>query len=214
MSSKPVPINIISKVCRSVCRIEINDDRVSCFATGFFLKVSDSLKYLITVYHVIKQDSINKNITLEIWNKKIMRLMANGRFIKYFQSPLDITAIEIKELDSIYKDIEFLDLDYNFIKNGYKIYKGLDIFSIYYQYGREAVTSSGRIIEIDPDPSFPEFSHNIPTSQGSTGCPIILLNDNVNLIKVIGIHKEKDAKKKIGRASFIGEIINEINRTN
>ena len=53
-----------------------------------------------------------------------------------------------------------------------------------------------------------EFDHNIATDKGSSGCPIILLNNNINMIQVIGIHKEGDKKNKINGGTFIGEIFN------
>ena len=55
-----------------------------------------------------------------------------------------------------------------------------------------------------------EFDHNISTEPGSSGCPILLLSDNINSIKVIGIHKNGDKKNKINGGTFIGEIIKEI----
>ena len=94
--------------------------------------------------------------------------------------------IEIKESDEIYNDIEFLDYDLNYTKNGYSIYKDIDVFSVEHANGKDASFASGRIINIYEC----EFDHNIPTDNGSSGCPIILLNDNINLIQVIGIHKE------------------------
>ena len=42
-----------------------------------------------------------------------------------------------------------------------------------------------------------EFKHNIPTDSGSSGCPIILLNNNINLCQVIGIHKEADLSENV-----------------
>ena len=51
----------------------------------------------------------------------------------------------------------------------------------------------------------------MPTEHGSSGCPILLLNSNVNFIQVIGIHKKGDSESGINRGTFIGEIINEIN---
>ena len=53
-----------------------------------------------------------------------------------------------------------------------------------------------------------EFDHNIATDKGSSGCPIILLNNNINLIQVIGIHKEGDKINKINGGTFLGEIFN------
>ena len=35
----------------------------------------------------------------------------NDHYIKYFVKPKDITVIEIKEEDELYKDIKFLNFD-------------------------------------------------------------------------------------------------------
>ena len=58
------------------------------------------------------------------------------------------------------------------------------------------------------------FYHNISTANGSSGSPIILLNRNINVILVIGIHKDADMKQRINGRTFIGEIINELNKIN
>ena len=79
------------------------------------MKISDSLKFLFTNYHVINQDLINDNIEIEIWNNEKMNLDLSQRYIKYFEKPEDVTIIEIKEEDKIYKDIKFLDCDLNYL---------------------------------------------------------------------------------------------------
>ena len=115
-----------------------------------------------------------------------------------------MAIIEIKEKDEIYNDIIFLDYDYNGIHKGYSIYKEVDVFSIEHPNGKDASCASGMIINIFEY----EFDHNIATDKGSSGCPIILLNNNINMIQVIGIHKEGDKKNKINGGTFIGEIFN------
>ena len=199
LGKKPIPLNTINKILKSICKIIIKEEGNTKCGTGFFMKVSDNLKYLITCHHIINQEMNNKNIELEIWNKKIMKLTFDERF-KYFQKSLDITAIEIKEKDNIYEDVIFLDYDSNNIK-GYSIYKNEDIFSIYY-YNGEPICSSGTILDINDY----EFHHNTDQRVGSSGSPIISLNN----FKVIGIHKGSDNDKKINYATFIGEIIKEI----
>ena len=106
----------IIKTFKSICKIIIKREGNTICGTGFFMKVSDNLKYLITCHHIINQEMNNINIELEIWNKKIMKLTFDERF-KYFQESLDITAIEIKEKDNIYEDVIFLDYDSNNIKD-------------------------------------------------------------------------------------------------
>jgi len=199
---RPISIDIANHVKRAICKIIIENNRKKSFGTGFFMNISNSLKCLITNYHVINPEVINSNIDIEIWNQKIMKLNLNNRNIKYYEKPKDITTIEIDDKDKIYNDIIFLNYDSNYIKNGYKIYKNVDIFSIEHPLGDNAVCASGRIINIDEF----EFDHNISTDNGSSGCPIMLLNNSINLIQVIGIHKNSDIETNLNGGTFIGEI--------
>jgi hypothetical protein len=98
-----------------------------------------------------------------------------------------------------------LRYDSNYL-NGYDIYKNIDVFTIQYPFGEYASSASGLILNIYDF----QFDHNIPTEEGSSGCPIILLNSNINLLQVIGIHKNTDIDKKVNGGTFIGEIINQI----
>ena len=206
---KGVPIPIINKVYNSICKIIIQKGEITSYGTGFFMKVYDLVKYLITNFHIINPAVMNNNnIEIEIWNKKRIKLTPNNRIVKYFDRPRDITIIEIKKDDEIYDYIEFLDYDINYIKNGYQMYKNIDVFSIAHPFGKDAVCASGSIINIFNN--F-EFNHNISTDTGSSGSPIILLNNNPNSIQVIGIHKNSDEKLKLKGGTFIGEIFKEIN---
>ena len=73
--------------------------------------------------------------------------------------------IEINESDNIYKEIKFLDYDTNCV-----MYENVDIFSNEHPLGDDAECASGRIINKNEY----EFEHDIPTDNGSSGCPIIL----------------------------------------
>ena len=201
---KPIPVKIVNKVMKSICKITIKTRKGILYGTGFFLNYSKSLKCLITNYHVINPNLENENIIIEIHNKETMKLHLENRLTKYIKKPKDITIIEIKESDNIYKDIEFLDYDFNYINKGYSIYENVDIFSIEHPYGDDASCASGKIIKINEY----EFDHDVPTDNGSSGCPIILLNNNINFIQVIGIHKEGNYLKKLNCGTFIGEILN------
>ena len=210
---KPIPMNIAIKVMKSICKITIKEKNGNIsYGTGFFMNISNSLKYLVTNYHVINPTIINNKIELEIWNQEKMKLnlAEPNRNIKYFEKPKDITVIEINNGDNIYKDIEFLNYDNNYVNYGYKIYKNVDVFSIQHPCGNNAACASGTIINIYES----EFDHNISTDNGSSGCPIILLNNNINLIQVIGIHKNADIETKLNGGTFIGEIFNELNSDN
>jgi hypothetical protein len=211
--NKFVPVKITNLVLKCVCKINIKRNGGNIFGTGFFMKMNNYSKYLVTNYHVISENSINEYIEIEIHNGKRMNLNLNNRDIKYFPKPKDITIIELKNYDDIYNDIELLDYDTNYITKGYKIYKGSYIFTIEYPYGEDPSSASGKILNIMDDY---EFEHNIPTDSGSSGCPIILLNNNINLCQVIGIHKEADLRKNVNCGTFIGEIfnVNVINNNN
>ena len=74
------------------------------------MKITDTLKCLITNNHVLDQETINSKVELEIWNSKKILLNTNDHYIKYVK-PKDITVIEIKEEDELYKDIKFLNFD-------------------------------------------------------------------------------------------------------
>jgi len=205
---KPIPIKIVIKVMKSICKITIEKkDGKTSKGTGFFLNCGDSMQCLITNYHVLNPYSDNEDISIEIHNKKIMKLKYKNRFTKFKDKPKDMAMIEIKKSDVIYKDIEFLDYDYNCVKSRYSTYKDVDVFSIEHPNGEDASCASGTIIKINGY----EFTHNISTDKGSSGCPVILLNNNINLIQVIGIHRGGDKKNKINAGTFIGEIINNNN---
>ena len=199
-----IPIEITNKVSKSVCKIKIRKkgSKDCDYGTGFFMNLNNSKKYLFTNYHIISEKIINEEIEIEIHNHKKMNLKLNNRYIKYFPEPIDIAIIEIKETDEIYNDIILSDYDMNY-KRGYEFYEDSDVFSLEYPYGKNVVNASGKIKHIDNY----EFDHTIPTDYGSSGCPIILLNiNNINMIKVIGIHKSADYEDNINQGTFVGEI--------
>ena len=142
---KSVSLEITSKAMKSICKIIIKNNEGNDYGTGFFMKINDNQKYLITNNHIICQNTLNKDIEIEIYNNKKMKLNFNNRNIKYFPKPKDITIIEIKNNDSIYNDIEFLDYDYNY-KKGYEIYKNVRIFTIEHPLGKSVHSTIGRII--------------------------------------------------------------------
>ena len=59
-----------------------------------------------------------------------MRLNFINRFNKYIERLKDISIIEIKESDEIFKDIKFLDYDLNY-QNGYALYIKMLMFLLY-----------------------------------------------------------------------------------
>ena len=206
LGHKPIPMKIANQIMNSICKITIKKEGGIIYGTGFFMNISDSQQYLITNFHIINPSVINEDIEIEIWNHKKMHLNIINRDIKYIKKPKDITIIEIKKTDPIFNDVYILDYDTTYINKGYKIYKNTDIFSIEHPYGDDASCASGTVVEINDY----EFEHNVATDNGSSGCPILLLNTNINLVKVIGIHKNADIEKNINCGTFIGEIFKEI----
>ena len=202
-----VPIDIINKARKSVCKITIKGNKGEIFGTGFFMKISDKEKYLVTNNHIISQNNINDNIEIEIHNHRKMKLNTNNRKIEYFSKPIDITIIEIRKSDEIYNDILFLDYDSNFNK-GYYIYQNVPIFLIHHPNGQKAENASGIIVNVNDF----EFDHGISTKNGSSGSPIMLCTQNENSIQVIGIHKEAYRDKNLNSGTFIGEIFNNENK--
>ena len=199
---RPISLKIANKVLESICKITVKKNGGTSYGTGFFMNYSDSLKCLMTNYHVINPGVEKENIEIEIHNNKKMKLKFENRKTKYLKRPEDIAMIEIKESDEIYKYISFLDYDLNCTKSRYSKYKGQDVFSIEHPYGEDASSASGTIVEVYEN----TFDHNISTDSGSSGCPIILLTNNINLLQVIGIHKEGDKIHNINGGTFIGEI--------
>ena len=197
---RQVPLNVVNNFPKSICKITFtnNEDQKS-YGTGFFM-IYESLKCLISVYHVINENLINKSIEIEIFNNEKFNLDLQSRFIKFFKQPKDISIVEIKDSDGI-KDIEYLNYDKN-NKEGYSQYKGMEVLSLGYPNGGDLSIGSGKIININGY----EFEHNIPIEEGSSGSPIILFN----LEKVIGIHKHGDLEKRVNVGTFIGEIFDEI----
>ena len=195
---------IIDKYQKSLCRINIKVKGENRMATGFFMNIDNSKKYLITAYHSINEKVINDDIRLEIYNKNIMVLKPENRDIKFFKKK-DITIIEIKETDEIFKYIKFLYYDSNYIY-GYKIYLEKKVLCIQVSFGEIPYISIGKIINID---NF-KFEHNISIEKGATGSPIALLNENSEEILVIGIHKEASIYKQVG--TFIGEIFYDLEK--
>ena len=117
MGHRQVPLNVAHKFSKSICKITFtnNEDQKS-YGTGFFM-IYESLKCLISVYHVINENTKNKSIEIEIFNNEKFNLELKSRFIKFFKQPKDISIVEIKDSDGI-KDIEYLNYDKN-NKEGY-----------------------------------------------------------------------------------------------
>ena len=199
LNHKPISSDKLLLLLKSVCKIICKNKTQTKYGTGFFI-IYNSLKSLITNYHIISSDLVRNDIIIEIYNKKKINLKLdnNNRYYKFFQQPKDIAIIEIKDSDGINQDIRYFDYDYNY-KKGYSQYRELDVIGIGYPFGEDAVYARGKIIKVNDF----KFVHDIPTQIGTSGSPIILLNT----LKVIGIHNNGS-----NEGTFIGIIFNEINK--
>ena len=194
---KRISKKIIDEASKSICKISF----LKANGTGFFLWTPfNEAKFLITNYHVINREILNKNIsiTLEIYNKKIFTLnLANFQNNIQFFEKLDITVIQINSLENLCQNVIFLEVDMNYI-NGYNNYLNEDVFSLGYPFGNDIDFSRGEITKI----SEKFFYHNCDTDDGYSGCPIILTSNK----RVIGIHRGGLTKKKINYGTFLGTI--------
>ena len=195
-----IPLSVINKVSKSICKIFYKENDKDINGTGFFMLLNNNVKRLITNYHVINENIDNINIIL--YNNKKIKINLKKRYYGFYQD-LDITIVDIEDVNEIIKNIEFLDYDLNYIK-GYNQYINIDLFTLEYPKN-EIEVASGKIIKIINNN---EFIHTIDTDYGSSGCPIILSNT----LKVVGIHKAGDKNEKINYGTFIGEIINKSNQ--
>ena len=210
--AKKIPLKILNEISKSICKIIVMDSEKNknWNATGFFLQLQKErvLNLLITNNHVIPQEMIDSKdiiaIILENGNEQIIELNNKERFIKSFNPPIDITAIEILDKDEINNNIKYLSYDLNY-EEGYNQYINADIFSLQHPLGNDIECASGKIIKISSNNNF-EFIHTIDTDKGSSGSPIILVGNS----RVVGIHKANIKNNKNNKGTFIGVLLNEI----
>ena len=200
-----IKIKQITEASKAICKISIEMNGKKGHATGFFMKVllsNNIYRFLVTNYHVISEQLINKKIEIELHNKETVYLKLDLKNIHFFDGQLDVTVIQISDdLYEILEIVDFLDCDMNYL-NGYDQYKNQGVFALGYPFGQEIVNSVGKISEINVY----EFCHNIATDRGSSGSPVLLLNNS----KLIGIHKQGNYIKEINEGTFIGIIIDKL----
>ena len=182
---------IVDQMEKCVCKIKIEYLQ----ATGFFCKIpfpdkDQMLPVLITNNHAINEQILyqnNSKISLYIKNEQnIKQLNLNNRK-KYTNLEYDITIIEIKQYDNINNFLELDDIINEGILNNdngvNNEYLDSTIYLMQYAEGRLGV-SFGVINNIYEDKKY-KFVNNCNTKAGSSGSPILNLNN-----KVIGMHKE------------------------
>jgi V8-like Glu-specific endopeptidase len=126
--------------------------------------------------HILEDETENKDISIKIDNSRI----------RYTNSEIDITIIEIKEADNINDYLELDDIIINdILNNDNKTYNFWyeTIYIIQYPKGELSV-SYGTLDAINEDKKY-NFNHKCKAEIGSSGSPILNLNN-----KVIGILKD------------------------
>jgi len=178
-----IPESISDKLYNSIVRIEFYNVE----ATGFFMKFkinNKEMKCLFTCFHVISDNDINKEITIDIYfgkkgkeHHRTIELEKDLRFMKAYEKK-DVTLIEIIDNDRI-SESKYLtpDFDYEYCYQNYLFEKFY--LAGYPQNHFERCISSGIIIGINNY----HFYHVLDTRHGSSGSPIVN-----NKLDVIGIN--------------------------
>ena len=199
---------------KSLCKIYINDNiRASGFCCLIpLINKKTKIPVLIGNNHLLREENltIGKKILLEYNENKKYILIIDKNTRIYSSQEYDITIIEMKNYNDISNQLIFMDIDEdifndeNFIvKNFYKA-KAYILQYAKPTYGNEYDKKGGYILKknIEEFTKDKEYSikegdiiikdeknimHNIPTSPGAGGGPII----SHNKFKVIGCHKGK-----------------------
>jgi len=195
---------IIEQMEKNICKITIETEtEQKSQGTGFFCKIpfpnkNNMLPVFITNNHNINEDILNqenKKIQLDIKEEEnIKEIILNENRKKYTNEEYDITIIEIKEEDNINNYLELDDIIINDILNDTnknKEYIDETMYIIQYPENKLSV-SYGILKSICQDKNY-NFYHKCSTKKGSSGSPILSLNN-----KLIGIHKEWDKKYNVG----------------
>ena len=179
---------ILEQIQKSICKIQCKKGQS---ATGFFCLIpfpdkTSQLRTLITNNHVLGESEI------DIGSKITFSLNKEDKFIKiddsrrvYTNKKYDITIIELKISDGIKND-SYLEIDDPIFKDAVNLkeeYRGKSVYLLHFPNGGEAEKSEGKIKSISEDNY--NFEHLCETDYGSSGSPILNLNNN----KLIGIHK-------------------------
>ena len=205
---------IIEQMEKNICKIKVGTEQ----GTGFFCKIpfpdeNHMLKVLITNNHIINNNILEKEnevIPIDIEEKSITKYINLNNRIKYTNIEYDTTIIELKEKDEIEN---YLELDEKIMEdilnnnNKNDKYKDETVYIIQYPEGKLSA-SYGIIGSIYVNEKY-NFIHKCSTKRGSSGSPILNIENN----KVIGIHK-RGVENKYNKGTFLNFPINEFIQQN
>ena len=203
---------IMEQMEKNICKIKIGNIK----GTGFFCKIpfpskEKMLPVFITNNHVISKDLLYKKdakISIDIKEDTNLKQLILDNRIKYTNEKYDITIIEIKESDKIKNYLELDEIMINdIVENNDKNKEYIDktIYIIHYPENELSV-SYGILNKIYEDKLY-DFQHKCSTKFGSSGSPILTLNN-----KIIGIHKE--GNNRYNKGLFLNYPIQEFIKLN
>ena len=176
---------IIEQMEKNICKIKLETKQ----ATGFFCKIpfpdlNNMMPVLIINNHVINENEYK--ITIKIREEDESRIIYLNDRLKYTNKEYDITILEIKENEIN----NYLELDDNIINdilnNNNKNEEYLDESLYIIQYPNNKLSVSYGILNNIYENEKYNFHHRCNTNTGSSGSPILNINNN----KIIGIHKK------------------------
>lgn len=198
---------------KCICKVKIG----KTIGTGFFCKIpfpdrNNMIPVFITNNHILNRALLYKNNTdIKIYIKedtdiKILTNLNNRLKYTKDENGYDITILEIKKEDNIKN---YLELDETIIsniikgENRVKEFEDETIYIIQYPKGKLCV-SYGILNRINELKKY-DFFHKCSTDEGSSGSPILNLNN-----KVIGIHKSGEINiKNYNKGTFLNYPIKE-----
>jgi len=197
--------DLIELAENSICKIKYIDKS----GTGFFFQQNISnikfyKKYfLMTNNHVLNGDFFENSFQLLIEFKNKERKIPLNNRIKYTNNKLDFTIIEILSQDTFFNEITFLNIDDYIMDNKSESKYSIKDICIFQFPEGELSFDKGEI------ESFEEYKikYFVSTESGSSGSPILLLNNN---FKIIGIHKGS-INRKNNLGIFMKYSLNDLN---
>ena len=205
---------IMEQMEKNVCRINIEEIQ----GTGLFCKIpfpdkDRMLPVFITNNHIIDNNLLklkNKRIKIDIKEETEIREIKLKDRLVYTNEEYDITIIEIKDKDNINDFFELDDIIINDILNDInknKEYINETIYTIHYCENKLSV-SYGILYDIFDDKKY-NFNHKCNTKDGSSGSPILNMNN-----KLIGVHKRGCLENEFNEGVFINYPIKDFIKIN
>ncbi len=195
-------IKRLEKKKDATCLIKCDKD----IGSGFFCEMkinNEKMKFLFTANHIFNHSNIleGKNFKI-IWNEKEIEIETKNRLI-FKDDDLDYACIKLLESENMFKDFFqiYHKIENNEI-NSKDIFIEDEIGDIHYPESYLSI-EFGRIEEFQNS----LIVHSIPTSKGSSGSPLILINRDLSLI---GIHQGSRNDEKLNNGISFIKILKDI----